>query len=600
MQTEGASTNADARGWTEGRVDERVDGRIGGRARPYQVRSCDPGAARELARVLGLAPALAQVLLHRGYADEHSAREFLTCKLAGLTAPDLMADRALAADRLARAIRARERIAVFGDYDVDGTTSAVILSGILEQLGGDVSVSVGNRWVGGYGLSDPALDRILSARPSVLVTCDCGSSDHDRIDRARRLGIDVIVVDHHLVPEQPLPAFAFLNPHRTECGFAYKGLASAGLVLSLGAAVRAALGSRLDLRTWLDLVALGTIADVAPLDGDNRRLVRAGLQRLASSDARPGISALRELARLRGGPVSAIDVAFRMTPRLNAAGRMADPELTLELLRARDERQARQAAARVEQCNDDRKAAEKRVTEQAIAQLIDLYGAAPSCGVVLAGEDFHRGVVGISAARIVERFGVPAIVIALDSAPAAGASSAHGHGSARTPSGYPLFDAISRCSETLLRFGGHHAAAGMSLEAARVPDFRAMFSEATRDFAGRSQRAPVQVDVVLDADHFAVPTATDLCQLEPFGEANSEPLFLLPEAHVLEYGVVAGAHLKLELRVGDRVLRAFGYDMAASSVAVGDTIRVLGHLRPDTWTGADRVELRVLELERAS
>jgi single-stranded-DNA-specific exonuclease len=548
-------------------------------------------AARELARALKLAPAVAQVLLHRGIGNENDAREFLSCKLAGLTAPDAMADRALAADRLARAVRSRERIAVFGDYDVDGTTSAVIIAGILEQLGAQVSVSVGNRWVGGYGLSDAALARVLESRPSLLVTCDCGSSDHDRIAEARRRGIDVIVVDHHLVPAEPLPAFAFLNPHRAECGFAYKGLASAGLVLSLGAAVRAIMRSSLDLRPWLDLVALGTIADVAPLDGDNRRLVRAGLAKLAAADCRPGIAALRELARLRRGPSSAIEVSFRMTPRLNAAGRMADPELTLQLLRARDVYEARQAAARIEQCNDERKATERRVTEEAIAQVTELYGAAPSCGVVLASATFHRGVVGITAAKVVERFGVPAIVVALE--------GEHGHGSARAPAGYPLYSAIAGCSDALIRFGGHDAAAGLTLAETKLADFRAQFSDASRVREGEIALTEHVVDVALDPDHFEVPTAGDLSQLEPLGAANAEPVFLLPEAQVTEAGCINGEHLKLELRVGKKTLRAFGYDMAGVTVGVGDTLRALGHLRPDTWLGGENVELRLLEAEVA-
>jgi single-stranded-DNA-specific exonuclease len=555
------------------------------------VRSCDPLAAGELGRSLKLAPALAQVLMHRGFGDEPSAREFLSCRLAGLTQPDAMLDRALAADRLVRAIRARERIAVFGDYDVDGTTSAVILAGILEQLGAQVSVSVGNRWLGGYGLSDAALERVLESRPSLLVTCDCGSSDHERIAEARRRGVDVIVVDHHLVPAQPLPALAFLNPHRAECGFGYKGLASAGLVLSLGAAVRAALRSNLDLRAWLDLVALGTIADVAPLDGDNRRLVRAGLQRLAAEDVRPGIAALRELAKLRRGPLSAVDVAFRMTPRLNAAGRMADPALTIALLRARDIYEARQAAARIEQCNDDRKVTEKRVTAQAIAQVLEIYGEAPSCGVVVAGDDFHRGVVGITAARIVDRFGVPAIVIGFE-----GEAGAVGHGSARAPDGFPLYSAIARCSEHLLRFGGHDAAAGMSLDRRALEAFRAQFSDAAV-MAGPGGPPDHTVDVTIDAEHFPLPNAGDLTQLEPLGAANAEPLFLVQEARVTEVGLVAGEHLKLELRVGSRTFRAFGYDMAAIPLQVGDDVRALGNLRPDTWLGGDRVELRLLEVE---
>jgi single-stranded-DNA-specific exonuclease len=336
-------------------------------------------------------------------------------------------------------------------------------------------------------------------------------------------------------------------------------------------------------------VALGTIADVAPLDGDNRRLVRAGLLRLAAEDARPGIVALRELAKWRRGPLSAIDVSFRMTPRLNAAGRMADPDLTVQLLQARDIYQARQIAMRIEQCNDERKATEKRVTEEACAQLLAVYGEAPSCGVVLASETFHRGVVGITAARVVERFGVPAIVIALE--------GGHGHGSARAPAGFPLYTAIARCRETLVRFGGHDAAAGMTLEAARLDDFRAQFAAASLELGTVAAGTERMIDVALDPQHFAVPNAMDLTQLEPLGAANAEPVFLVPEAKVLECGKVGGEHLKLELRVGTRTLRAFGYDMASVPVSVGAAVRAIGHLRPDTWMGGDHVELRLLEVE---
>jgi single-stranded-DNA-specific exonuclease len=556
------------------------------------LRPADVSRATGLGRALGVSPAIAQVLLHRGVDDEAQARAFLAPKLASLTPPDAMADRELAARRLARAIEQREHVVVFGDYDVDGTTSAAVLSGILEQLGARVSVRLASRFDGGYGLSDAAVDRLLPLEPGVLVTCDCGSSDHPRLERLRARGIDVIVVDHHLVPEAPLPVLAFLNPNRPECGFGFKSLCSAGLALSLGAAVRAVLSVSLDLRCWLDLVALGTIADVVPLRGDNRSLVRAGLALLASPDARPGIVALRESARIaEGAAIGAIDAAFRLTPRLNAAGRLGEQELTLQLLRARTLPEARALAARIEQLNDQRKAIEAEVTSAAVAQVLERHGEHPSSGVVAAGQGWHRGVIGISAARVSERFGVPAIVIGLD--------GEHGHGSGRAPDGVRLFDAVQACAAPLERFGGHQVALGLSVCAGNVPAFRERFEEVTRT-ARAEGAAPLAVDVAIGEGAFErLPAASDLCQLEPLGEGNEEPTFLLERALVDESRTVGDGHLKLKLRVGEQRLGAFGYALAARRPEPGSTIRIAGPLRPDTWGGATGIELRITDFEVA-
>lgn len=555
-----------------------------------EIRKADPSAAAELARALGLSGATAQILLHRGFGDATRARSYLMPRLSDLTPPDTMADREVAADRLARAVRAGERIAVFGDYDVDGTTSAAILAGILEQLGGHVTVQLASRFEGGYGLSDAALARVLDGSPTLIVTCDCGSSDHARLDAARARGIDVIVVDHHLVPPEPLPALAFLNPHRPDCGFAYKGLCSAGLALSLGAAVRARLGVQLDLRAWLDLVALGTIADVAPLDGDNRRLVRAGLAMLAAHDARPGVVALRELAKIAAGTsLGAHDVAFRITPRLNAAGRLGDSMLTLALLRARDLSEARGLASRIELLNDQRKAIEARVTGEAIEQVVTVYGPSPKGGVVAAGEGWHRGVVGISAARLSERFDVPAVVIALE--------DGVGHGSCRAPGGFPLFDAVAKCAAQLERFGGHQAASGLTLRAERLGAFRAEFAAATDAVTTDGEPRATQVDVVVGDDGYALPPASDLQRLEPLGEANAEPVFYLPDVRVESSAVVGRGHLKLKVASGRDRLSAFGLDMGTRRPEPGARIGLLGCLRPDTWNGGERVELRVMDFE---
>ena len=559
----------------------------------HDIRRADPHAAGELGRVLDVSASLAQVLLHRGLSttDPVAARDFLAPKLADLTPPDAMLDRALAADRLARAIRAGERIAVFGDYDVDGTTSAALLADVLEALGGEVVALVASRFSGGYGFSDEALARVVDTGAKVLVTCDCGSSDHPRIAAARARGIDVLVVDHHLVPEETLPAMAFLNPHRPECGFAYKHLTSAGLALSLAAAVRVALGKKLDLRPWLDLVALGTIADVAPLDGDNRRLVRAGLGHLALEHARPGIVALRDVARVRAGtPLGAIDVAFRLAPRLNAAGRLGDPTITLELLRARTPAVARALAQQIDALNEQRKQVERAVTEAAIAQVLDVYGERPSAGIVVAAEGWHRGVVGITAARLVDRFDVPVVVIGID--------DGIGHGSCRAPDGFRLFDAVSACASVLERFGGHQAAAGLTVRAPRVESLRAMFDDAVRDVSATFgvTRTETPIDLAIDGSTFTVPPARELALLEPLGAGNEEPLFGLPGVTVVRASIVSERHLKLSLRCGRTPIEAFGYDLAGRIGAAHGQIDLVGSLRPDSWRGGDAVELRITEL----
>ena len=436
-----------------------------------------------LADSSGLGLTAAQVLLHRGIRDADEAQPFLDATLRGLSAPEDMADRALASERIARAIRAGERIVVFGDYDVDGTTSAVILSEVIAALGGEVRTLIADRFHGGYGLSEQAVERCLAERPGLLLTCDCGSSDHERIETARSAGVDVIVVDHHLVPEEALPAFAFLNPHRPDCGFADKGLCSAGLAFSLGAALRSELGATLDLRAWLDLVAIGTIADVAPLTGDNRRLVRAGLKTIGSAQGRPALAALRQAAKIpEAAQLTARDVAFRFSPRLNAPGRLGVADLTLRFLTARTTKEAWSLLQDVDARNDERKALTAQATEEARAQVLELYGEAPEEGVVVASDAWHRGVVGIVAARLVDAFGVPAVVIALN--------GEHGHGSVRTTAGIDVYRALADCAEHLSAWGGHRAAAGLSMHERELDRFRAAFLAATQDAgegAGRSR-----------------------------------------------------------------------------------------------------------------
>lgn len=543
------------------------------------------GEAQRLAERLRVGRTLGDWLVRQKLADPERAERFLNPKLSELSAPDCMLDRAKAAERLARAVSSRERIVVFGDYDCDGMTAAAILTEILRELGGDVVPLIASRFAGGYGLSQAALTRVFAAQPSVVVTCDCGSSDHERLAELAAKGVDCVVVDHHLVPEQPLPALAFLNPHRKECGFAYKGLASCGLVLSLGGAVRAALNRKLDLRRWLDLVAIGTIADVAPLDGDNRSLVRAGLRAL-SEPKRPGLRALMQLARLAGGaPISAEDIAFRLAPRLNAPGRLGAPDASLELLLARTPESAELYAAELEQASTERKAQQERILSEAIEEITSS-GRSEDAALVVGREGWNHGIVGIVAGRLAEKFGRPTVVF--------GFEHGRGHGSVRGPTGSRLYDALSRCQHLVVRFGGHQAAAGVELELARLDEFRAAFVAAVASAPPLEQsdtRGDESPLVWLDHGDTPERVLQDLALLEPCGLGNPAPA-LLVEAKVGSARAVNGGHLKLELELasGQR-LSAFGIAMGDKASALLSTVVVAGRLRPDRYRGGDAVEL---------
>jgi single-stranded-DNA-specific exonuclease len=552
----------------------------------------DPGEASveaiALSRALGLSITAADVLHRRGRGVDDATRRFLDPRLSHLTPPDAMADRDKSAERIARAVRAKERICVFGDYDCDGITSTAITTGILRALGGEVVPLLATRLEGSYGLSAPALKRVLATGATLLVTCDCGSSDHERLAVARARGLDVVVIDHHLVPAEPLPAFAFLNPHRPECGFPYKGMASCGLALSLGAAVRKALGAELDLRVFLDLVAIGTIADVAPLDGDNRALVRAGLAAIGGapfSRGRPGLRALADNAKVDlGAAVRAEDVAFRLAPRLNAPGRLGDPDLSLQLLLEQSPVNAVAIAAQVEQLAVKRRAIQDEMLADALAE-IHAAGYAHEPAIVLARQGWHPGVVGIVAGRIASRFGRPTIVVGLE--------GEKGRGSVRGPAGSRLHDALGRCKHALVGFGGHQAAAGVEVRADRVQALRDAWCEAYASVPRGRGEGEADADVRLDDRDDPAAVARDLLRLEPCGEANRAPRLLLAGARVTSAKNLKG-HLKLEVSWSRRTLTAFGFELGPLADGLGGRrADLLGHLRFDTWRGGDAVELRL-------
>jgi len=498
-----------------------------------------------------------------------------------------MVDRATAARRLARAIGAGEQIVVFGDYDCDGMTSTAILTDGLRRLGGRVATVLASRFDGGYGLSSAALARVSKHSPGLVVTCDCGSSDHATIAELRSADVDVIVVDHHLVPSEPLPAVAFLNPHRPDCGFPFKWLASCGLVLSLLGQLRSELAQVLELRDYLDLVAIGTIADVAPLEGDNRTLVRAGLERL-KNPTRPGLRALFELLGLDGAhPIAASDIAFRVAPRLNAPGRLGPPDLALDLLLCPSLTEARVLSEQLDQTSTRRKEEQRKIEEQARAQ-VQALGAAERAALVLGEADWNHGIVGIVAGRLADEYGLPTMVV--------GFEGDIGRGSVRGPAGFPLFDAVQACAPHLERFGGHQAAAGVTVRRSAFAELARAFERACQTcretFVPPAAIAPLRVaagDVLRDV-------LDDLWLLEPCGASNPLPV-LEVEGTVVEARTVRGGHLKLALELADGVkLQGFGPNLGQQPPEARTRVRVQGELRIDRHRGGDAVEFLVRAL----
>ena len=549
-----------------------------------------PHTSGELALALGLSKTAAQLLWSRGFKEPHLARGFLDPRLSQLTSPDSMADRVTAAKRLAQAIRGGERICVFGDYDCDGITSAAIMTHALRKLGAAVEVTLANRFDGGYGVSLAALGRIRATHPTLLVTCDCGSSDAENLGTLAAEGIETIVIDHHLVPSAPLPAIAFLNPHRPDCGFEYKHLASCGLALSLAAALRTELSASLDLHAYLDLVAIGTIADVAPLDGDNRILVRAGLQRIAAA-ARPGLRALLERARIEsGGSITGEDVAFRLAPRLNAPGRMGSPDVSLQLLLCEDTASSEQLADKVEEFQRERRSLQDTMFAEALDD-IETRAWNKDAGIVVGRESWSSGIVGILAGKLAEHFRCPVIAIGFD--------GECGHGSVRGPRGIPLYDILQGLSDCLLRYGGHQAAAGLDVHRDSVQTLRHRFSSACAahlDAHGQRDSSENVAAVPLDSEDDVFQVAHDLSLFEPCGEGNRQPL-LLARGQVIRARAVRGGHLQVEIATAKgQSLRAFGFGLGSNAENLEGDLGIVGTMRLSRYQSVERAEMRIERL----
>lgn len=559
--------------------------------RRWRLRPCPEAAADLLVRELGLAPLIARLLASRGIETAERACAFLAPQLGThLRSPMLFREMPKAAERVITALGRGERIGIYGDYDVDGMSGSALLVRFFRDLGHPSELFIPRRMVDGYGLTEPGIQRLAAAGVTLMITVDCGSVSHREIARAQELGIDTIVCDHHQVSGTPLPAHAVINPIEADAGFPFTGLCGAGVAFYLALGVRMRLreaGRRdlPDLRRSLDLVTLGTIADVVPLVEENRAMVKAGLREILQS-AMPGIVALKQISRVDA--VSSSTVGFRLAPRLNAAGRLSDATRAVELLTTDDAERAAQIARELDDENRARRQIESEMLDQALHRVERESERSSRRSIVLADEDWHPGVVGIVAARLVDRFHRPSVVIALD--PATGV----GRGSGRSIAGLNLHEAFRRTSAHLETFGGHRMAAGLSVRAECVDAFAAAFDDAVaaltrdQDFVPESH---VDAEVELAAIDAALMDALE--PIAPHGAGNPEPVFLVRGAHVAGCRIVGEHHLKLFLRQPGGALPAIGFGLAGAEIEQGSIIDLLVTPERSQWQGRTAIELRI-------
>ena len=561
------------------------------RRQRWRTCPCQPDLVRELSRQYNVPELVARILLNRGLAQAQDIDAFLDPTLSRLLPPAGLQDLPEAAARLARAVVSRETVVVYGDYDVDGLTATAVLRHFLESLGTRVISYIPSRLTQGYGLHAPALAE-LAAKAGVLVTVDCGISNGAEVAQARELGLEIIITDHHEPPPELPPALAVINPKRPDCGYAFKELAGVGVALNLVLGLRACLreqgwfASRPEpnIKDYLDLVALGTAADVAPLTGVNRILVSHGLK-LLSEGTRPGIQALKEVAGLPGGPVSLRDVVFKLAPRLNAAGRLGQSRAALELLLTEDRDQARQLARVLDRLNKERQAEQAVILEAAEAQIRQQgFGNRPA--LVLAEEGWHSGIIGIVAAKLVERYHRPVALLTQE--------NGLGRGSARSVESFDLFAGLTACREHLVQFGGHTAAAGFTLDLKNLETFREAFEAVVLKILGSDPPLP---DLSLDAEVTLGQLDDDfffhLNRLRPFGQGNPAPVLACLQAQCIDSWVVGAKHLKLKLAQEGRVMTAIAFDRGALHPLRG-SFDVAFSPRLNFYQGRPQQELLVL------
>lgn len=561
--------------------------------RKWEVRPLDKERAAAFAQTYGVPFFLAMLMNIRGLDDAAHLREFLG-EGEPLTDPFLLKDMDKAAARITRAVDNMEKIAVYGDYDADGVTSTAMLYSYLETRGADVIFYIPQREGEGYGMNIGAVEYLKEQGVSLIVTVDNGISSVQEVARANELGIDVVVTDHHR-PQEILPdAVAVVDAYRPDDTSPYKHFSGVGIAFKLLMALEDGAGDVEDLlEAYSDLAAIGTIGDIVPLTGENRTLIRAGLERLSQSD-RPGVQALLENAGIAGKALTSTNVAFTLVPRINATGRMGAPERAVRLLISGYEEEAEVLSEEICADNEERRRVEAEIAEAAFAD-IEAKGYMKDRVVVVDGENWHHGVIGIVASRVTERCGKPCMIISR------GETEAKGSG--RSIEGFSLFEAICACGDLLIKFGGHPMAAGITLKPENIEAFRKRINQYAAEHFPQMPTQTVTLDCKLNPAALSVSMAQSLTQLEPFGNGNPQPVFGLFNMELSNVTPVGGGgHLRLTLEKNGAVITAMRFNTKPEELPyhIGDKIDLAVQLEAREFRGQPSLTVIVRDMKFAA
>ena len=562
--------------------------------------ACDDVQAATLAAALEVHPTIARLLCLRGLGDADAASRFLHPSLSHLHDPFRLADMDKAVPRLERAIAQREKIAIHGDYDVDGITSTVILRRALEMLGGEVIHFLPERMRDGYGLQPAAIERLHAQGVGLIVSVDCGIRAAEAAQRAQALGVDLIITDHH-EPEGTIPrALAVINPKRPDCSYPDKYLAGVGVALKLVQALCDRAGKSRWLPAFVKIAAIGTLADVVPLVGENRVIARLGLESLSKGPHSVGLRSLLDACGLSGKTIDSYHVGFMIAPRVNAAGRMSTPDIAARLLLATDEAMGDEARSLAQQLCDENL---RRQTEEAelVTQARKAIETDPAVGahnvLVVGGLGWHRGVIGIAASKLVDTYHKPSIVLSIDDDVA--------HGSCRSIPDFDILAALERCADLFVKFGGHKQAAGLTMEAARVPEFRARINAYADEVIEPDQLRPrLRIDAPLSLKAITHDLVRGLDLLAPFGLANPRPIFHASGVEIVDGPrTIKDRHLKMTFAQEGRRFRAIAWraiERAAFLESNRSGVHLAFSLDKNEFQGETYLELSVADFKGLS